>query len=1464
MKKRLSVLTTVLLIFTLLLPASVFAAPLPPGGLTATVISATQVDLAWTDNAVDETGFSVERSADGVTWAAIGAPAVDAATFSDTTVTAGATYFYRVLANGPLGDSAPSNVVSTTVSEPNAPSDLSAHIMSATRVDLVWTDQSNNESSFRIERSLDGFATAPTAAFTAAVNQRTYSDTTVVQTNTYYYRVIAINSIDSSAPSNVALARVTGALQVGPLDPRSIYLGNPNTGMPGYYQDDLGTRVSLLPISGNGLPAPPQIFAPPVLSNPYSVFLGYGSEAFYYIATTVFNTSAGKALALFGLEEAFGGIGNAEPGQEFVFARTRIRADLPVAGTYTVIHPYGTETFDVTTPGVKAINFTSDIGVPRDFTAAANANITRFLRQTVPPPPAGWIGDGGSVGPVTGSPTGFNAVRIVGPAGSNLDGRGNNFVESNLFSVSGRLLNAVLPVAGFTRTLNPVTGIAPNTVTFTDTSTGAPTAWSWDFGDGTTSALQNPTKAYAAAGNYTVRLTVTNAAGRTSTSQTVSLFSIPVASFTNTLPNGLPPVTINFTDTSTGNPASWLWDFGDGATSTLQNPPKVYAAAGAYTVTLTVTNPAGSASTSQVVRVSGALVAGFTKVLAPADGVAEVTVTFTNTSTGAITAWLWDFGDGTTSTLQAPPPKVYAAAGNYTVSLTVTDAAGSAGTSQVVSVYRAPAASFSMSAATGVPPLAVNFTDTSTGNPASWLWDFGDGATSTLQNPGKTFAIAGAYTVTLTVTNPAGTDPSSQTVTVSLAFASPNPIVLQAGPIDPNSIYLGNPNTGLPAYYQDSDGTRVTLLPIAGDGLNAPTQIFDPPVLSNPYSVFLGYGTEAFYYIASSTTTTSTGRMVTVFGVEAAFGGAGNAVPGQEFVFTRTRIVADVPAPGIYTFQHPWGTETIDVTAADIAAGGGIFFTNDVGVPRDFLVAGTSKVSSFLRQTVPVPPVGWIGDGASVGPVTGSPTGFNAVRLTGPVGVNLDGRGNNFVETNQFSVAGRLFTLLTPSFTVALSPISGAAPNTATFADTTTGAVPTSWLWNFGDGATDIVPNPFHTYAVAGIYTVTLTVSDATGTASTSRTVNIISAPVASFTKSAAAGFAPLTVNFTDTSTGNPVSWLWGFGDGTGSTLQNPTHVYGAAGTFTVTLTATNAVTSSLASQTLVVSGPLAPPVAPALVAPANAATVASLIPVLSWNAAAGAATYNVVVSLVNDTAFASPVASGAGLTTLTFPVPAGAFAPNTRYAWRVTALNAAGSANSLARTFRTAAGSLPPRLLTPRNGTRLANLTPQLTWSPVAGIASYDVQVTTDAAFSALAAQATALAVTSFDVPAGALRGGTLYFWRVRVTTDLGTSLWSSRSSFRTPIGPAAAPRLTSPRGRATSLTPTLVWANSPGATSYDVQVATDARFTALVVDQAGIAGLSFALTTPLASGTRYFWRVRAVNANGASAFATTNFLAP
>jgi len=333
------------------------------------------------------------------------------------------------------------------------------------------------------------------------------------------------------------------------------------------------------------------------------------------------------------------------------------------------------------------------------------------------------------------------------------------------------------PVAAFSG--SPTSGCVPLTVNFTDESTGEITSWSWDFGDGGSSTEQSPTHTYNSAGQFTVSLTVTGPGGSDTETKPdyITADETPTAAFTGNPTSGCAPLTVDFTDQSTGTVDSWDWDFGDGsAHSTEQNPTHQYADPGNYTVTLTVSGPCGSDNEQKVdyIDVGPTLIADFSAN--PTSGCAPLTVDFTDQSTGEIDTWDWDFGDGSAHSSAQNPSHTYNNAGDYTVSLTITGSCGSDTKTKTnyIGVEETPGADFVGEPTSGNAPLTVNFTDQSTNHPTSWSWDFGDGGSSTEQNPSHQYADPGTYTVSLTAGNGCGSDTETKTDYITVTQPSQN------------------------------------------------------------------------------------------------------------------------------------------------------------------------------------------------------------------------------------------------------------------------------------------------------------------------------------------------------------------------------------------------------------------------------------------------------------------------------------------------------------------------------------------------------------------------------------------------------------------------------------------------------------------------------------------------------------------
>jgi PKD repeat protein len=352
--------------------------------------------------------------------------------------------------------------------------------------------------------------------------------------------------------------------------------------------------------------------------------------------------------------------------------------------------------------------------------------------------------------------------------------------RGNLQSASQQITIGSAPVAAFSFTPSQPSVGSP--VNFDGSGSSDPdsgisiTDYTWDFGDGSTGTGAKPPHSYASVGTYTVKLTVTNSLGLTNaTSQQVTVVGLtPAFTINNTHPAVGEQVSFDAsasTDTS-GTITNYAWSFGDGSSGTGVSAHHTYTGAGPYTVTLTLTD-----SNNQTNTVSHQLVVGSPPAAAftvsPVQPLEGSAATFDGTESSdpdsgvAITAYSWDFGDGS-SAGGWTPVHTYGNAGTYTVKLTVTNSLGlSNTTSQQLTVNdEQPVAGFVVRTAHPAANVPVVFDGSLSSDPdgsiPSYAWNFGDGSSAgSGATPSHTYKTAGTYTVTLKITDSSGLNAST-------------------------------------------------------------------------------------------------------------------------------------------------------------------------------------------------------------------------------------------------------------------------------------------------------------------------------------------------------------------------------------------------------------------------------------------------------------------------------------------------------------------------------------------------------------------------------------------------------------------------------------------------------------------------------------------------------------------------------
>jgi gliding motility-associated-like protein len=718
--------------------------------------------------------------------------------------------------------------------------------------------------------------------------------------------------------------------------------------------------------------------------------------------------------------------------------------------------------------------------------------------------------------------------------------------------------------ANFTST--PVMGCAPLLVNFTDQSTGSPTQWKWDLGNGTISFLQNPSVTYFNPGQYNVKLVIYNAAGDSSVlikPQYITVNATPNVAFTATPLAGCFPLPVNFTDQSTpgsGTITSWQWDFGDGASSNIANPSHTYTASGNYNVTLRLINSFGCIkvlSKSQYIKISSGVHADFSNS-SPSICTLPAAINFQNLSTGTgVLNYQWNFGDGGTSTL-LNPAHTYTTPGTYTVRLITTNSTGCKDTITKINLINIGTINAAFTSAASVcVNTALAIFNTSSPAPVAVVWNFGDATTSAAINPVKVYAAPGLYTIRLIADFGGCFDTAYTNITVLdkpvANFSNSNPLSCKA-PLTVSFTDLstdavsyswdfgdGNTSTGEnPAHTYTSTGIfDVTLIVTnqngCSDTLVKPglVKIQPPHVIINNLPVS---SCAPLRWVFSSTVNS----VDPVTGYEWDFGdGTASTLPNPAHVFSA----------GIYTIRlvvttAGGCTDTATVERGIIASIKPV--ANLVATPRDvcahlpvnFTDLSTGTVNHWL----------WLfGDG-------GSSTEQNPIHVyedTGYFDITLIACNEGCCDTVKF----KNYVHINPPIAAFSSAFDCANPKLRTFTDASIGA--DEWNWDFGDGNTSHLPSPVHTYAATGIYTVTLLVRNfTTGCEYTKTEVIMIISEKANFATPDTVICKNTAAYFTSTgnTAGNISFYVWDFGDGTAGAGANPSHVYTQAGKYSVQL----------------------------------------------------------------------------------------------------------------------------------------------------------------------------------------------------------------------------------------------------------------------------------------------------------------------
>lgn len=651
----------------------------------------------------------------------------------------------------------------------------------------------------------------------------------------------------------------------------------------------------------------------------------------------------------------------------------------------------------------------------------------------------------------------------------------------------------------------------------------------------------------------------------------VAAWAQPTANFTSNTITGCAPLLVQFTDASTGGPTSWSWNFGNSATSVLQNPSTTYTAAGTYTVTLTATNASGSntKTVTNYITVLGSPVVNFTAN--DTAGCPEHMVQFTNTTnliTPGAGTWNWSFGDGTSDVTENPSHN-FPAPGYYNITLIATNSGGctkSLTKTSYIHVYTPPVADFTSNAVSFcLAPATVNFTPTPVGTgPYTYSWNYGDGSNGSSNS--HTYNTPGNFTVTMVVTDANGCKDT---------IIKPSFINIGA----PDAAFTG-PTSGCP--FQTLSFTNTSV----GGGI-ASWDFGDGTTVSGTNAAHFWSAPGTYNLKLKMTSGACADSIIQLITI--------NPTPVPNFTFS-----PDPPCPapqtiaftntttggnsylwyfddgGSSTLANPTHTYTADqnfivhliatnnfgcsdtllkpinIYPMDLDAGASPY-SGCVPLEVDFGNALYTTIPSGVLYPYDVSTYSWnFGDGTTS--ADSAPTHTYTVAGTYNVTLTIT-TVNGCTDQDNFQI--HVGTKPNPSFTA--SPLISCVDEPIIFTNTSTNA--TIYLWDFGDGGTSTSVNPTYNYQITDTYTVTLTAyNNGCDSSYTLPTPIIILPPTSQMNLPQVNCANPLEVTFTDASIGAD-SRIWYFGDGTSSTALNPVHTYPTLGAYNLSLVTFNNTT---------------------------------------------------------------------------------------------------------------------------------------------------------------------------------------------------------------------------------------------------------------------------------------------------------------